>query len=117
LSLLRSAKLLALPWERVTPGILPFALRAVSLWSTFKFAPGEFVSHSAISPETRLSLLRSAKLLALPWERVTPGILPFALRAVSLWSTFKFAPGEFVSHSAISPERGILNGWTGMVNP
>jgi hypothetical protein len=27
---------------------------------------------------------------------MTPGILPFALRAVSLRDTFKFAPGEFV---------------------
>jgi len=27
---------------------------------------------------------------------MTSGILPFALRAVSLRDTFKFAPGEFV---------------------
>jgi hypothetical protein len=27
---------------------------------------------------------------------MTPGILPFALRAISLPEMFKFAPGEFV---------------------
>src|SRR5690606_386696 len=94
----------------LTPGILPCALRAIAASGDVRAAPGGAVktgalNRSAISPQSATPRFACRPANA----GLTPGILPFALRAIAASGDVRAAPGGAVKtgalhRSAISPQ-------------